>query len=550
MLSNLSIKNYALIDSLNVSFTEGFTTITGETGAGKSILLGGLSLVLGKRADLSALRDEGQKCIIEAEFEIKKYKLKPFFKVNDLDYEDRTIVRREILPSGKSRAFINDTPITLDILSQLGNQLIDVHSQHQTLQLADNDFQLKVIDALAENKSTLDDYSEKLDIYKKTSKDLEQLVDFQKNADKEYEYNSFLLKELEDASLKVGMQEELEEQYEQLNNVEGIMEQLSKSEQLINGEQVGVLCLLSELKQASSKLSGFGNQYSGLNERIQSVFIEMDDIAGELQSYHDQAEANPQLLEEVSGKLQLLFNLQKKHAALDIEELIKIKEALSEKVGVTENLEANIEQLQKELVRDESALEEVAKKLNASRVAVLPNLKQQLENSLEMLGMPSAAFQIEIHPSSSFKSNGKDNLSFLFSANKGSNYGELKKVASGGELSRIMLTIKSILAKYEHLPTMMFDEIDTGVSGEISNKMGDIMSTMSKTMQVFSITHLPQVASKGDQHFKVYKTDEDNTTHTRMKKLTADERVVELAGMLGGNDLSDSAMAHARQLLN
>ena len=550
MLSNLSIKNYALIDQLNVSFTEGFTIITGETGAGKSILLGGLSLVLGKRADLGALRDKAQKCIIEAEFEIKKYKLKSFFKQNDLDYEDSTIVRREILPSGKSRAFINDTPITLDILSQLGNQLIDVHSQHQTLQLADNDFQMKVIDALADNSATLLDYTERLKAYKKTSKELEELIEFQKNADKEYEYNSHLLNELEEASLKVGMQQELEEQYEQLNNVEDIMEQLSKGNQLLNDEQSGILNLLAELKQSALRLSGFGSQYASLNERVQSVFIEIDDIASEIQAFQEQTEVNPQLLKEVSSKLQLLFNLQKKHAALDIESLLQVKEELLEKVGVTENLEANISKLQEDLAKNESALQNVAKALTKRRIAVLPSLKKQLEDSLDMLGMQSATFQIEIQPSSSFKSNGNDDLSFLFAANKGSGYGDLKKVASGGELSRIMLTIKSILAKYEHLPTMMFDEIDTGVSGEISNKMGDIMADMSSTMQVFSITHLPQVASKGNVHFKVYKTEGGNTTQTKMKKLTSDERVVELAEMLGGNDLSDSAMAHARQLLN
>jgi DNA repair protein RecN (Recombination protein N) len=550
VLSNLSIKNYALIDHLNVSFTGGFTSITGETGAGKSILLGGLSLVLGKRADLSALRDKELKCIIEAEFEIKKYKLKGFFKSNDLDYEDITIVRREILPSGKSRAFINDTPITLGILSQLGNQLIDVHSQNQTLQLTDNDFQLKVVDALADNETVLAAYTSKLEVYKKTLKELDHLIEFQKDADKEHDYNSFLFTELEAASLKVGMQEDLEVQHEQLNNVEGIIEQLSKGEQLLNDEQTGILNLLSELKIASSKLSGFGNQYSELNERIQSVFIEIDDIANELQSFQDQTEANPQLLGVVSGKLQLIFDLQKKHQVSNIEELLVIQEELNQKIGVTANLESNIEKLNQKILKEEEALTEVATKLSKRRASVLDSLKQQLEDSLDKLGMPSATFQVEIHPSADFKSDGNDDLTFLFSANRGSSYGELKKVASGGELSRIMLTIKSILAKYEHLPTMMFDEIDTGVSGEISNKMGDIMLAMSKTMQVFSITHLPQVASKGDQHFKVYKTDENDTTHTRMKELTTDERVMELAGMLGGNDLSDSAMAHARQLLN
>ena len=471
-----------------MSFTNGFTCITGETGAGKSILLGGLSLVLGKRADLSVLRDKDKKCIIEAEFEIKKYKLKSFFKSNDLDYEDLTIVRRAILPSGKSRAFINDTPITLDILSQLGNRLIDVHSQHQTLQLANNDFQLKLIDALADNTSVLLSYAELLGTYKKTSEALSELVDFQVSANQEHDYNSFLLQELEGAALKPGMQEELEEQYEQLNNVENIMDQLSKGDQLMNDEQVGLMALLGDLKLVSHKLAAFGSHYEDLNQRIQSVFIEVDDISGELVSLQENVEANPNLLEQVGGKLQLLFDLQKKHAVSSIEELINIKTSLAEKVGVTENLDETISQKELELEKIKKELTAVAETISGRRKKVVPELKKQLESSLDTLGMPSATFQIDLKLSADFKSNGTDDLSFLFSANKGMAYGELKKVASGGELSRIMLTIKSILAKYEHLPTMMFDEIDTGVSGEISNKMGDIMSAMSKTMQVFSIT--------------------------------------------------------------
>lgn len=550
MLSNLSIKNYALIDNLNVSFTEGFTSITGETGAGKSILLGGLSLVLGKRADLSALRNNDEKCIIEAEFEVAKYQLQPFFKTHDLDYEDRTIIRREILPSGKSRAFINDTPITLDILSQLGGQLIDVHSQHQTMQLATNDFQLKVIDALAENTAILEKYTNQLLKHKKCLKELSDLTDFQNNANKEHDYKSFLLQELEEATLKIGMQAELEEQHEQLNNVESIIEQLSKGEQLLNNEQVGIVNLFGELKQVSSKLSNFGSQFKELNERIQSAFIELDDIATELQNYQSGVEANPELLANVSNRLQLLLDLQKKHQATDVSELLSIKDSLAEEVGITENLEANIKAKEDELSTITIELINIASKISERRAKVLPKLKQQLEKSLNLLGMASATFNIGITASADFKTNGKDDLEFLFSANKGSDYGQLKKVASGGELSRIMLTIKAILAKYEHLPTLMFDEIDTGVSGEISNKMGDIMLGMSKTMQIFSITHLPQVASKGNHQFKVYKTDEDNVTHTKMKKLSTDERIVELAEMLGGKDISDSAIAHARQLLN
>ncbi|WP_276167115.1 DNA repair protein RecN [Zobellia alginiliquefaciens] len=550
MLVHLSIKNYALIDSLNVAFTNGFTCITGETGAGKSILLGGLSLVLGKRADLSSLRDKDKKCVIEAEFQIDKYNLKSFFKDEDLDYEERTIIRREIQPSGKSRAFVNDSPVRLDILTKLGSSLIDVHSQHQTLQLTDNDFQLKVIDALADNKKLLEEYVSKLRLYKTTSKELARLVEFQKEANKEHDYNSFLLEELQAAPLKLGLQEELEEQYEQLNNVENILELISSGHQLLNDEQVGIVSLLTELKQVANKLSGFGNQYADLNQRVQSVFIEVDDIASELQNYQEDTEANPELLEETNTKLQQLYDLQKKHSVQEISELLQIREELAEKVSVTENLEADIEKKEQELVAQKLILQKAADSLTAKRKKVIPELKKQLEDSLKALGMPSATFKIELFKADDFKTNGADGLTFLFSANKGGDYGELKKVASGGELSRIMLTIKSILAKYENLPTIMFDEIDTGVSGEISGKMGDIMQVMSKSMQVFSITHLPQVASKGDHHFKVYKLEEGAVTKTNMKQLSDEERVLELAEMLGGKELSDSAMAHARQLLN
>lgn len=550
MLNSLSIQNYALIDHLNVSFTSGFTIITGETGAGKSILLGGLGLVLGNRADLNSLRDETNKCIIEAVFQLEKYALKSFFEENDLDYETKTIVRREILPSGKSRAFINDSPVTLDVLSQLGDRLIDIHSQHQTLQLADNDFQLKVIDALADNKPLLLVYTDQLLSYQKIERALKQLLAFQQNASKEYDYNSHLLKELEVAPLKEGIIEELEELYEQLSNVETIVDQLSKGHQLLNDDQVGIITLMTELKLASGKLATYGSQFATLNERIISALIEIDDISSEFDVLQEKAEANPTLLEEVSGKLQLLYNLQKKHSASNIAELIAIRESLSEKVSATENVDLDIKKATQELASKEKELDATALKVREKRAKIIPDLQRQLGESLSQLGMPSATFKIEIQASKSFNANGKDDLVFLFAANKGSNYGDLKKVASGGELSRIMLTIKAILARYEQLPTMMFDEIDTGVSGEISNKMGDIMQAMSKTMQVFSITHLPQVAAKGASHFKVFKEEEGMVTNTKMKKLTSEERVIELAEMLGGKNISASALAHAKQLLN
>lgn len=549
MLSNLTIENYALIDSLEVDLASGFTVITGETGAGKSILLGGLSLVLGKRADLSSLRDQEKKCIVEADFCIKDYGLKAFFDRYDLDFEETTVIRREILPSGKSRAFINDTPVTLDILSQLGDQLIDVHSQHQTMRLTEHDFQFKLIDALADNKTHLVAYKETLRSYTSKQKELNDLIAFQQNATKEQDYNTFLLNELESAPLKEGILEELETQYEQLNNVELIKEELSKGDQLLNDDQIGLLSLLSEARSALSKLAGFGPQFAALYERIQSVFIELDDVNTELQTFQEGIESDPKLLDEVNTKLKLLYNLQKKHGVSEISELIIIRDELADTVFETANINEKISLKTKEFQELESSLEEQGVLMREKRNAIIPQLKKQLEADLSLLGMPSASFKITLIPTDSFKANGMDELDFLFTANKGSSYGLLKKVASGGELSRIMLVIKAILAKYEKLPTIMFDEIDTGVSGEISNRMADIMREMSIEMQVFSITHLPQVASKGHHHFKVYKTDETEGTRTNMKSLGYDERVLEIAEMLGGKDVSDSAMAHAKELL-
>ena len=550
MLTQLSIKNYALIDDIQVKFGKGFTTITGETGAGKSILLGGLSLVLGKRADLSSLREKDKKCIIEAEFAIEKYRLTDFFNNHDLDYEALTIIRREIHPGGKSRAFINDSPVTLDLLSQLGKRLVDVHSQHQTLQLTEHDFQLHVLDALGGNTPLLAAYSSGLLKYSTLEKELNSLLELQQNAIKDHDYNSFLFAELESAELKEGMLEELEEQHDQLSHVETILEQLSAEDQILNDEQTGLINMFFQLKQIAGKLSGFGQQYQQISERLESMLIELDDINSDIQRLQEGVEVNPELLEEVGSKLQQLYDLQKKHGAADESELIRIKNELSEKIGKTENLDIEIEETQNKLSVAEEKLKEIGNNLSVQRQSVIPELKRKMERLLKGLGMPNATFEIRIIPGQGFKSNGTDNLVFLFAANKGSDYGNLKKVASGGEMSRIMLAIKSILAAYDQLPTLMFDEIDSGVSGDISNSMAEIMLGMSKNMQVFSITHLPQVASKGHQHFKVYKVDEDSKTHTRIKLLTDDERIVELAEMLGGKSLSESALAHARQLLN
>lgn len=550
MLTSLSIKNYALIDNLHVNFNDGLSIITGETGAGKSILLGGLSLILGKRADLSSLKDDSKKCIIEAVFNISNYKLKPLFKAEDFDYEAQTIIRREILPSGKSRAFVNDSPVNLTSLQLLGERLVDIHSQHQTLQLTSNAFQFQVIDALAKNESVLQNYIVELKTYKYLQTEYKELLSFQAEAIKEHDYNSFLLNELVEASLIEGEVETLEGEYETLNNIEGIQEKLAEAYQLLNEEQVGVISTLTALKNTFQKLSGFSSKYQELFNRANSSLIDMDDLFSEVDELQDGLDADPKRLEVVDAKLKTIHNLMQKHVASNVSELITIKNQLEEKVLVTENLDETIKNKLSEIDSKEMELNTISKSIHKNRSEVIPQLKKQLETILVDLGMPNAQFKMEVEECDTFFANGKDELSFLFSANKGGSFNELKKAASGGELSRIMLAIKSVLAKYVQLPTIMFDEIDTGVSGEISNKMGDIMLQMSKTMQVFSITHLPQIAAKGHSHFKVYKEDVNEVTQTNLIKLNHDDRIVEIAQMLGGSEMSTSAIAHAKELLN
>jgi DNA repair protein RecN (Recombination protein N) len=550
MLTTLNIKNYALIDELQVSFSNGLTIITGETGAGKSILLGGLSLILGKRADLSNVKNASEKCVIEATFDIANYDLKSLFKSEDLDYDPQTIIRREILPSGKSRAFINDTPVNLDSLQVLGDRLLDIHSQHQTLQLTNDDFQFQVIDALASNGTVLQNYSTHLNAFKTIQNEMKSLLYQKAESIKEYDYNSFLLKELEDAKLTVGELIGLEEEFETLNNIEDIKERLSNSNELMNNDEVGIVHNLTELKQQFAKLSSYGTAYKDVFDRINSSLIELDDIFIEIQNLEDSLEANPNRLETVNAKLQILNNLMMKHSVSDENELIQIREQISKKISDTEDLDETILKKESEIKQIEKKLVSDAKLLHANRTTVIPQLIQQLEEILGTLGMPNSRFSINLKPVQNYFNNGSDELEFLFSANKGGNFNELKKSASGGELSRIMLAIKSILSKYIQLPTIMFDEIDTGVSGEISNKMATIMQQMSHTMQVFTITHLPQIAAKGDTHFKVFKEDINDVTQTQLKKLNSDERIVEIAQMLGGAKLSDSAIAHAKQLLN
>ena len=550
MLLSLSIKNYALIESLEIDFSNQFSVITGETGAGKSILLGALGLVLGNRSDVGSLKDASQKCIIEANFLLSNYNLKSFFAQNDLDYDDKTIIRREILPNGKSRAFINDSPVTSQDLQTLGNFLLDIHSQQQTRELTEEHFQLQILDAVANNQPNLDVYQADLRTLKENEKALKQLLANKETLEKEYEYNSFLLNELLSANLKSGEQELLEQEFEQLTNVEVIKENFDKVAAIANEEQVGVLINLFEIKAALQKNMPFSANYSLLFDRISSAIIELEDIFNECNSSNEKIIANPEQLEIVNLKLQNIYNLQRKHQVDSVEKLLEIQNILDQKVMQVDDLETDIKKATVALADITNKVNQTATIIHQNRAKNAPVLVDKIKLILNQLGMVEANFEFQLLPSTTFFNNGKDELNLLFSANKGTSFGNLKKVASGGEMSRIMLAIKAILAKYSNLPTIIFDEIDTGVSGEIAIKMGEIMKEMSKTMQVFAITHLPQIAAKGNAHYKVQKRSHGETTISELILLNKDERVQQIAEMLSGKDISESAIQHAKNLLN
>ncbi|MBD3582953.1 DNA repair protein RecN [Flavobacterium selenitireducens] len=550
MIRHLTIENFALIEKLSIDFSSGFTIITGETGAGKSILLGALGLVLGKRADLSSLKNKDEKCIVEAHFELPAYGLRPFFESKDFDYDDQTIIRREILPSGKSRAFVNDSPVNIQDLQELGAFLIDIHSQHQTLSLSEEEFQFRIIDAIAANGQNLSDYQHHLKVYRQHRSELTAFQEKLQQSLKEHDYNAFLFEELSAANLKAGEQEELETAYEQLNNVEFIRETLEKSIGLATDETYGILSNLREMRAAVQKLSGFSEDFRLLSERLDSASIELDDIASELDRASENLNQDPEQLEIVNQKLQAIYNLQKKHGVSTVTELLAIQSELESKTASAEEIENRIGELQLLISDSEKRLDVIAEGLSANRQKAIPELNSQLVAILAQLGMPDARFKIEVTNGQNYLSNGKDELLFHFAANKGSSFGSLKKVASGGEMSRIMLAVKSVLAQYSKLPSIIFDEIDTGVSGEIAHKMAEIMFSMSRNMQVFSITHLPQIAAKGDRHFKVFKRSDAQTTTSEIKLLDKEERVVEIAQMLSGSVVSDSAINHAKALLN
>ena len=550
MITRLSIKNFALIEDITVDFKSGLTSISGETGAGKSILLGALALVLGKRADLNAVRNNSLKCIIEADFLLEDSMFKDLFKKYNLDFDSHTIIRRELLPSSKSRAFINDSPVSLSQLQAISSYLVDIHSQHETLSLFSEKYQLDVLDILAGNTVLLKKYIDKLNQFNELSETITELIYKKESAIKELDYNTFLYDELNKADLYQINQDEIEKKYKRLNNVEEIQEILVGVNHLFNEDDFGSLNSLKNALNSLLKLKSLSTEFNDLYERLNSLVLELEDIAYETLGMTDSIESDPTSLHEIHRKLQTIYKLQQKHAVSSIVELIDIQESLQEKVSITNNLDSEIEKLKIRQNKLKKILIEFSEKIHLGRKGVIYTLKEKLATILNELGMPNAAFEFKLSKSDVFKRNGTDILELLFTANKGHSFGPINKMVSGGELSRIMLAVKAVVAHYKQLPTSIFDEIDSGISGEVAYKMAAILKSMSMTMQIITITHLPQIAAIGNQHIKIFKEDVNNVTETNMLVLNDQQRIDEIAEMIGGKNKSISAINQAKELLN
>ena len=550
MLKNLSIKNYLLIDDLSVSFNNGFTVITGETGAGKSILVGGISLILGKRADLSVNRDKSKKCIIEGVFDIGSFNLKSIFDENELDYETETILRREISSSGKSRAFINDSPVNLSQLSHIGSKIIDIHSQHQNIEVLNSEFQFELLDLISNNKDNILKYKNLYEDFKVKSKALNELIDKKQNLIQTIDYNKFILDEIDNANILDEDLDELENMQNSLSNFEEISSELNKSSQIISDDEVGLISNLLKLKSSIDKVSNNSQKFNLISQRISSIKIDLEDISFEIDNFLDSLEQNPEKLNKIINKIDIINNLFRKHSLNSIKDLSIFRDNLALKVSTTENIDNEIQHLKTVCEDLNLKLNNIALQIHEKRKSVINDLTHEIENVLNELGMVNSKFKISLFKTENFYSNGMDTIDFEFLANKGYEFKKIKDAASGGEMSRIMLSIKSIMAKYKKLPSIIFDEIDTGVSGEISKKMGAIMKELGSKIQTFSITHLPQIAAMGESHFLIYKNDIEGYTKTMISRLNDSERIVEIAKMLEGNNASESAYTHAKQLLN
>jgi DNA repair protein RecN (Recombination protein N) len=550
MLVRLCVQNYALIRELDVEFENGLTIITGETGAGKSILLGALSLILGSRADSSVLLDKNEKCIVEGTFRIEEYELNDFFASNELDYENVTTLRREINPAGKSRAFINDTPVTISLVKELGDRLIDIHSQHQTLMLNDNTFQLNLIDSFAGTTSLRNDYRAIYSGYLKIKKEFSGIKEKSDKNKADLEYYQFQLRQLEEAKLKEGEQEELEAEQELMSHAEEIKVALSSSSMLFSGEGVSILRMLREVKLNLGKIRSFISEGESLVARTESSLIELDDLATEIENLSLSIDADPQRLALVNSRLDTLYSLIQKHRVSNISELIRKKEEISDLVRSIVSSDDHLASLELILSQEMNKLKLLAGEMSDKRRNIIPEVESRVTELLKQLGMPNAKFRISLIQTSDFNSSGVDQADFLFSANKQIAPENLAKIASGGELSRVMLSLKSLLSKNNSLPTIIFDEIDSGVSGEVADKVGQILSAMGKYMQVVNITHLPQVASRGTKHYHVYKDDTADSTITRVKLLSGDERILEVARLLSGSEVTETSLKNARELIN
>jgi DNA repair protein RecN (Recombination protein N) len=549
MLVKLYVQNYALIRELDLGFSSGLTVITGETGAGKSILLGALSLVLGTRADTNVLLDKTVKCVVEGTFRIKEYDLEEFFSVNELDYSDTSILRREINPAGKSRAFINDTPVNINLLKELGEKLIDVHSQHQTLMLNESSFQLNVIDSFAANGKLRTEYRNLYNGYRKIKAEYLGLLEIAEKNKADLEYYRFQLSQLEAAKLVRGEQEELEREQEMLSHTEEITLALNSVSALMTSDENSVLNLLGEIKQQLSKIKGFLPEAEALFARADSAYIELDDLASEVNRLSAGIEADPGRLKFVNERIDLIYSLMQKHRAKDLGELLIRMEELQTLVNKISSSDERLAELSSRLEAEKAALEKAAAEISERRKRVIPDVENEISSLLRQLGMPNARFRVELTTAGDFKPSGTDEADFLFSANKQVKPENLSKVASGGELSRVMLSLKSLLTLNTSLPTIIFDEIDSGVSGEVADRVGQILSAMGKYMQVINITHLPQVAAKGDEHYHVYKDDTKHSTITRVRLLSPEERVQEIARLLSGSEVTPTAIKNAKELL-
>lgn len=551
MLSRLLIKNYALIDNLDISFDKGLNIITGETGAGKSILMGALGLVLGNRAEGKQFFNEEKKCVIEGYFSISSYDLKGFFEENDLEYDDETIIRRELSVDGKSRAFVNDSPVNLTILKALGEKLIDIHSQHATLQINTEEFQLLVLDALAEQEDLLTTYRKELNILRQTERRLKTLKEESRAASAELDYNQFLFEELERLDIKEGEVQSLEEEQQQLENAEEIKRSLVSSSFLLSEGEQNVLSMLKESVQQIQQAARYFSGAEELAQRLQSTYIEIKDIASEIAQQEEAVMLDQQRLDEVSARLSELYSVMKKHRVDSEGELLQIRDDLEQKLQAVLNHDEIMAELEKQLTEQKDKVMTLAKQIHDNRKAVVPQVVDFVQQTLTTVGMPNARLSISLDFQNMEKASprGFDAVQFLFSANKGQTLQPIHKVASGGELSRVMLAIKSLVAQNSSLPTIIFDEIDTGISGEVALRVGEVMQRLAHNMQVIAITHLPQIASKGTSHFKVYKEDKEDKTRSNIVLLKPEERVLEIAQMLSGVNPGEAALAHAKTLL-